>query len=70
LISTIQDKQKENFTIEDDVLQRLTLLKSLNSDIEVVYKKQQVNLGEMQHKLVTIEDNHSAIIDNDEEKIR
>ena len=39
LIQTILEKQKENFEIEDDVLQRLNLLKSLNTEIEQVYKQ-------------------------------
>ena len=50
------------------MLQRLQLLKTLNTEVELVYKKQSANLAELQNNLKESEDHHSIIIDGDEEK--
>eukprot|EP00347_Sterkiella_histriomuscorum_P003031 403365858 len=70
LVQTINDKQKENSDIEDEVLTRLQLLKSLNSQIESVYTNQSQSYGELQKQLALVEQNHSDIIENDEEKLK
>jgi hypothetical protein len=39
-VGSLDTLQKENFKIEDDVLGRLNLLKTLNGEVEHIYKKQ------------------------------
>ena len=45
-------------------------MKSLNNEIESVYKSQSQNLGELKQKLQDVEQYHSEVIDNDDEKLK
>jgi len=37
LISNVRELQKENFGIEDEVIERLNVVKNLNSEVEEIY---------------------------------
>lgn len=70
LAQTINEKIKENASIEDEVLNRLQLLRTLNLQVEEVYKAQNNHLGELEAKLKDKENQHQDIIENDQEKIQ
>lgn len=67
LIASVQDKQKENVHIEDDVLQRLTLLKQQNKDVEQVFTRQKQSLAEAKSALQQIEEEH--LVKGDDERL-
>ena len=69
LVKTLEEQQKENFEIEDEVLERLGLLKSLNTEVEHIYKQQSANVVEVQKVLTNSRNNHKKLIDDDQEKI-
>ena len=51
-------------------MKRLGLLKTLNQEIEQVYKDQQEHAAQMQQRVAQVEEEHNNVIENDEEKIQ
>lgn len=70
LIHTLEQQQKENFNIEHDALNRLNILKTLNTEIEEIHCQQSQQTEQLKKQLTQKTQEHNHEIEQDQEKLQ